>query len=66
MFLTDDELEELTGYKSPPKQREWLLSRRYAFEVNARNRPKVLRSVVEHRLGGDNIDRPREPRLRLP
>jgi len=65
MFLTTDELEDLTGYKRRSSQREWLRARAYPFELDAWGRPKVLRSHVEQRLGG-TIDRPREPRLRLP
>lgn len=64
MFLTPEEICELTGYKKRSKQREFLRSRNYAFEIDSWGRPKVLRSHVEHRLGG-SIERPREPRLRL-
>lgn len=65
MFLTHEELIELTGYKRPDKQREWLRLRAYPFELDARDRPKVLRAAVERRLGA-RMDTPREPKLRLP
>lgn len=65
MFLDHDELEDLTGYKRAADQRRWLIQNGYKHELDARNRPKVLRSHVEQRLGG-SIDATREPKLRLP
>lgn len=64
MFLSEAELRELTGYKRTDKQREWLRERQYPFDLDARERPKVLRAHVESRLGA-KIERPREPKLRL-
>jgi hypothetical protein len=51
MFLTADELKELTGYTYNCRQIEWLRSRNWKFEVTAQKRPKVARSYFESRLG---------------
>jgi hypothetical protein len=65
MFLSANDLWELTGYKRPDKQAEWLRSRAYPFDMDAHGRPKVLRTAVERRLGG-KVEREREPQLHLP
>lgn len=61
MFLTPDELEELTGYKTGKRQRGWLVEHGYKFEVRADGKPAVLSSHVAVKLGG-----PREPRAAQP
>lgn len=63
MFLTADELAELTGYVQQSRQIRWLAERRYPFDLAADGRPRVLRSYVERRLG--NQPSKREPALRL-
>jgi hypothetical protein len=60
MFLTDDELLALTDRKRPSDQIRYLRERGYPFEIGAKGKPKVLRSVVEQR---HQIARP-TPRLR--
>ena len=50
MFLTKEEIFELTGYKRLAAQCRWLADRGYRFEVNALGRPVVLASSVERRL----------------
>lgn len=52
MFLTPAELEQLTGYKKPKLQREWLIERGYRFDVRVDGRPSVLSSQVVARQGG--------------
>lgn len=52
MFLTIEELQELTGWKLPSKQAEWLTRNGWLFALSAGGRPKVLRTYTEHRLGG--------------
>ncbi len=47
MFLTDDELGELTGYKRHADQRGWLSRNAIPYWVSARGKPKVLRSALE-------------------
>jgi hypothetical protein len=51
MFLTADELKELTGYTYHCRQIDWLRSHNWKFEVTAQQRPKVARSYFESRLG---------------
>lgn len=52
MFLTTDQVRELTGCARVTQQIEWLRAHRYAFELDAKGRPVVLRSFVEAKLGG--------------
>lgn len=52
MFLTSDELEELTGYKKPSLQKRWMTARGWRFEENAAGHPKILRALVEKQMGG--------------
>lgn len=52
MFLDDDQLVELTGYRQKVKQVEWLRARAWPFELSASGRPKVLLSYMNKRLGG--------------
>ena len=64
MFLTDDELADLTGRKRSKLQIEWLVDHGYKFELNAAGRPKVLRAFVERKLGGPPANsKGREPNL---
>ncbi len=42
MFLTDADLQSLTGYKRPAEQRRWLTSHGWAFEVRADGKNRVL------------------------
>lgn len=47
LFLTEFELETMTGYKVPRKQREWLTHYHIPFYVSARGRPVVVRKLIE-------------------
>lgn len=47
LFLTDTELQELTGYKLASKQSSWLRARGYYVETNARGIPRVTYTQVE-------------------
>lgn len=51
MFLTPDELLDLTGLKRPTAQYLWLRDNGWPVELDARKRPRLLRSVVEARMG---------------
>lgn len=62
MFLSKDQLEELTDRSRPTAQIRWLEANGYPFDISAEGVPKVLCSVVENRLGG-TIER--KPKLRL-
>ena len=65
MFLTPEELVELTDYKHAAKQICWLCEHGYRLEVGASGRPKVLRSEIERRLGRTEKTIARPPRLEL-
>ena len=64
MFLTEDEVAELTGYKRARDQVRWLERERFGFVIDGNGRPKVLREVVLARLGSVSSKR-KEPQLRL-
>ncbi len=49
MFLTEDELVELTGYRQPSKQSAHLRAQRIPFHNNRAGRPRVTRVAVEGR-----------------
>lgn len=52
MFLTAEELRELTGFVRPANQLQWLLENGWKFAEDAQRRPKVARTYFELRLGG--------------
>ncbi len=65
MFLTPEEIVELTDYKHAAKQIRWLCEHGYRLEVGASGRPKVLRSEIERRLGKTEKTTGKPPRLEL-
>lgn len=52
IFLTKEEVTELTGYKIPKLQCQWLKDRGWIFERNRNNRPIIGRTYAKSRLGG--------------
>ncbi|BCM23822.1 DUF4224 domain-containing protein [Methyloradius palustris] len=50
MFMSPEELIELTDYKLASHQCRWLTEHGYPFDTSASGRPKVLRSYLEQRL----------------
>jgi len=50
MFLTTDELRELTGRARPTAQVAWLRRYRWRLALDADGRPKVARAYYEHRM----------------
>ena len=50
MFLSQDELRELTDLKVPKAQMRWLQKSAYPFEIAASGKPKVLREYVMKKL----------------
>ena len=48
LFLTAEEVAELTGYKTRPKQIATLKHMGIAFVVNRNNRPIVARAIFTH------------------
>lgn len=51
MFLSCNDLEELTGYKTGHYQAQWLKEHGYPHERTISGKPRVLRAFVEKRLG---------------
>lgn len=62
MFLTVDEMSELTGYKSAKGQCDWLRARGWIFELNRMGRPKVDREYYRRKMGNqDAMPDPAQP-----
>lgn len=62
MFLTPDEIRDLTDRTYAKYQIAWLVANGWQFEVSATGHPKVLRSYAEAR-GGAKAPKRRGPRL---
>jgi hypothetical protein len=60
LFLTDAELEYMSGYKQPAAQIRWLQRWRIRHVVNAAGYPRVTRAAVE----GTMKTEPERPRAR--
>jgi len=59
MFLTDSQLEDLTGYVSRRAQARWLAANGYRFDVRSDGRPNVLlRQLEERQVGKSERARP--------
>ena len=65
MFLTPDEVADMTGYTKTRYQIQWLNAERFGYVVSSKGEPKVLRAVVVGRLGGEHSRKRGEPVLRL-
>ena len=52
MFLSKEELHELTGYERKADQRRWLKNHVWKFEVSAIGWPVVSKNHAEAMLGG--------------
>lgn len=55
LFLNDEEMAILTGFKWHSKQVEWLRKNGVPFRVNAGGQPVVTRSAIE---GGQQLQEP--------
>ncbi len=51
LFLIREELETLTGFKTPARQVEWLRAKGWRFEINGNRKPIVARKYAEKMLG---------------
>lgn len=65
MFLTPDDIADLTDRKRAPEQIRWLQDHGYRYDVGASGRPKVLLAEVENRLLSDGKTKAKMPRLHL-
>lgn len=64
MFMTPEEVADLTGYQKPSAQIRWLEAERFGYVIGGDGQPKVLRDVVLSRLGA-TTKKKREPVLYL-
>lgn len=60
MFLSDTELEQLTGTKQPRKMIEWLRGEGFTFRVDRNGYPVVLAEHVAEVMGGRSSARSKE------
>lgn len=51
-FLSPEELAEITGYKHPGSQKDWLDANGWKYVLNAARRPIVGRWFARMRLAG--------------
>ena len=64
MFLADEQLKPLTGYKRPSEQRRWLSDHGWAFEVRADGKNRVLTEEARAKmLTRKTTSRSAEPNL---
>ena len=54
LFLTRDELTDLTGFKARHCQARWLARNRWRFVLTRRKEPKVARDHFNDRMGCGN------------
>ena len=57
MFLSTEELAELTGYMRNADQRRWLTKHGWKHEVSATGRPIVSKSYAETMLSGETSNK---------
>ena len=51
LFLSSDELAELTGFKAARSQSRWLDQNRWRYAVARNSQPKVARDYFDERIG---------------
>lgn len=59
LFLGPDEVETLTGFKTPMRQIDWLRTKGWRFEMSGSRRPVIARRYAEKMLGCGNDDEQR-------
>lgn len=62
MFMTEDELKELTGWKRPKNVMQWLDENGYRYQVAGDGWPRVLKEAVYASL---SVTFKPEPRMHL-
>lgn len=63
MFLSQNEIETLTGYRLPAWQRRWLDKHQWKYESAANGRVVVSRAYAETRLSGVESKQEWKPNL---
>lgn len=56
LFLTKNEVIELTGYQAAMRQVAWLKLKGWRFEINANRCPIIARKYAEKMLGCGGTD----------
>lgn len=68
VFLNFEEMENLTGFKTPARQVGWLRVKGWRFELNGNGKPIIARRYAEKMLGcssdHDVVQRPNFGALR--
>ena len=61
LFLAPEEVETLTGFKTPMRPVDWLRTKGWRFELSGNRKPVIARRYAEKMLGcsGDDEQRPR-------
>lgn len=54
MFLSQQEIQDLTGYKVQKKQIQWLRENGIKFLVGCDGKPRVMESHLEAIIGADS------------
>ena len=54
LFLSHDELADLTGFKAPHCQARWLTRNRWRYVLTRRKEPRVARDHFNDRMGCGN------------
>jgi len=66
LFLSRDELEELSGYKMQSAQKRWLSRKKLPFVTGKDGRPRVLRQSLLARFKVPPVaEADNEPKLRF-
>ena len=60
MWLTEEEVQELTGYKRHADQRRWFNERAWVIEVSRVGRPIVSRDYAKIKTGSAEIKQTRK------
>lgn len=56
LFLSSEELRELTDLKIAKAQMRWLDKNNFPYEISASGKPKVLRSFLFQRFEANNLN----------
>jgi hypothetical protein len=60
MFLTDEEIFNLTGYKQTASQIKWLRQNGFKFLIGGDGKPRIMTSYLESIIGSYNISTPKK------
>jgi len=65
LFLSKDELRELTGYQIPSAQKRWLTRKKLPYMTGADGMPRVLRQALlaRYKIQSPQEEATHEPRL---